>query len=70
MGSLTIQEIRRRQELTDKLKTRNLSGNEAEELRVLLEKAKSQAITAGDALAVLVIAVLIGLVIAYITDKK
>lgn len=69
MGNLTIQEIRRRQELTDKLKARNLPRNEAEELQSLLEKEKIQASSTGDVLAVLAIAVLIGLVIAYLAKE-
>ena len=40
MGNLTIEEIQKRQELTEKLKTKVLTVNEGEELKKLLEKEK------------------------------
>ncbi len=70
MGKLTLEEIQRRQELTEKLKTHVMNVNEAHELKQLLEKEKEQATSLGDIIAILGIAFLIGLVIAYIADNK
>ena len=70
MGNLTIEEIQKRQELTEKLKTKVLTVNEGEELKKLLEKEKVQATSLGDVIAVLGIAFLIVLVIEFLTDKK
>jgi len=70
MGNLTIEEIQKRQELTEKLKTKVLTVNEGEELKKLLEKEKVQATSLGDIIAVLGIAFLIVLVIEFLTDKK
>lgn len=70
MSKLTLEEIQRRQDLTEKLKTHVMSVSEAEELKQLLEKEKEHATSLGDVIAILGIAFLIGLVIAYITDKK
>ncbi|MBI5146784.1 MAG: hypothetical protein HZA84_06140 [Thaumarchaeota archaeon] len=70
MAKLTIEEIQKRQELTEKLKTKVLTVNEGEELKRLLEKEKEQATSLGDIIAVLGIAFLIGLVIAFLADDK
>ena len=40
MNDLTPQEVVRRVELTEKLKTKVLDTNEADELKVILEKEK------------------------------
>jgi len=70
LNDLTPQEVVRRVELTEKLKTKVLGTNEADELKVILEKEKKKATTGGDLLAVLAIAFLIGLVIEYLSDEK
>lgn len=70
MNDLTFHEVRRRVELTEKLKTKVLNPNEADELKSILEKEKKKATTGGDLLTVLAIAFLIGLVLDYLSDEK
>lgn len=70
MGSLTPDQIRRRQELTQKLSNRTLTQYEAEELKQLLEIEKAQATTLGDFLGVLAVGVLLALVLDYLFKDK
>jgi len=69
MANLTPEEQRRRQKLTIKLSTKTLTLSEADELKRILEKEKESATSGGDILAALAVAVLIGLVIAYLSKK-
>ncbi|KAG2479241.1 MAG: hypothetical protein NPMRTH1_50016 [Nitrosopumilales archaeon] len=70
MSDLTPQEVLRRVELTEKLKTKVLNPNEADELNGILEKEKKKASTGGDFLAFLAILFLIGLVADYLSNNK
>ena len=70
MVSLTPEQIKRRQELTQKLRDRTLMQYEAEELRQLLEIERTQASSLGDFLGVLAVVVLIGLVLDYLFRDK
>ena len=70
MVSLNPYEAQRRQELTEKLRTRNLTKIEAQELRNLLEKERDGANTLGDVIAAIAIGFLIALVIAYLADDN
>jgi thiol:disulfide interchange protein len=70
MTNLTPTEAVRRQQLTEKLSMRTLTRAEAEELKGLLEKEKVQATSLGDVIAILGIAFLIGLVIAFLADDR
>ena len=70
MVSLTPEESRRRQELTDKLRMRVLTINEGEELRQLLERERVHATTIGDVVAALAIGFLLALVIDYLTRDR
>ena len=67
MVNLTPEEQYRRKELTEKLETRTLNVQEAEELRQLLEKEKKQATSTGDVVTVIAIAILIGLVVGHLS---
>jgi hypothetical protein len=68
--NLTPEEVERRQELTEKLRTRTLTRSEAEELKILLEKERVQATSLGDVIAIIGIVFLIGLVIAFLADDR
>ena len=70
MNDLTSQEVRRRIELTEKLKTKVLNPTEGDELKNILEKEKKKATSLGDLLAVLAIVFLIGLVVDYLSEEK
>ncbi|GEM_PF-2476884 len=70
MGRITPEQAKRRQELTEKLRMRVLTINEAEELRQLLEMEKNQATSLGDVIGALAVLVLIGLVIDYLSGDK
>lgn len=70
MNELTPQEVRRRVELTEKLKIKVLNPVEADELKNILEKEKKKATSLGDLLTVLAIVFLIGLIVDYLSDKK
>ena len=70
MNDLTPQEVLRRVELTEKLKTKVLDVNEANELNDILEKEKKKASTGGDWFTFLAILFLIGLVASYLSDDK
>ena len=67
---LTPYEIRRRQELTTKMQNYNITIAEAEELKQLLEKERSEAQTGGDIVAVIAIGALILLILAFLSKKK
>jgi len=69
MVNLTPEEIRRKNELQEKLRTRVLSVREADELRVIFEKERQQANTTGNAIAAVGAALLLGLLIAYLADR-
>ncbi|QLH07669.1 hypothetical protein [Nitrosopumilus ureiphilus] len=69
MVNLTPEEIRRKNELQEKLRTRVLSVKEADELRVILEKERQQANITGNAIAAVGAALLLGLLIAYLADR-
>ena len=60
----------RRRILTEKLKTRQMNRNEAEELKKILESEKTTALSLGDALAILGIGFLLALVIDYLTKDS
>ena len=64
MVNLTPEELRRRYELEQKLRTRVLNVNEADELRQILEREKQQADSSGDTGKALGILLLLGLLIA------
>jgi len=66
MVNLTPYEKQRKRELRKKLRTRVLTVNEGNELRVILEKEKTIATSSGDWMAVLGIILLLGLVIAFL----
>ena len=68
--TLTIEQIQRKQDLTQKLETRVLTPPEANELTDLLEQEKKDALSLGDFAKALAVIFLIGLVIAYLTDEN
>ena len=70
MANLNPYEAQRRQELTEKLRNRNLTKTEAQELRNLLERERDGANTLGDVIAAIAIGFLIALVIAYLADDS
>jgi len=70
LNDLTPQEVLRRVELTEKLKTKVLDVNEANELNNILHKEKKKASGGGDLLTFLAILFLIGLVASYLSDDK
>jgi hypothetical protein len=65
---LTPNELRRRAELTSRLDARTITPDEARELRDILEKELEEARAIGNFLAVLAILILLGLVIAILSD--
>jgi len=66
--TLTPQQIQRKQDLTQKLQSKVLNSNEADELKGLLEVEKNEAVSLGDLAKVLGLILLIGLVVAYLKD--
>ncbi len=68
MVSLTPEQIARKNYLLSLFQTRTITRADTEELKKLLEIEKSQATSLGDVLAAFGVAVLIGLVIAYLAD--
>lgn len=68
MNNLTDYERNRKRILEEKLRTRVLNVNEADELRGILEKEKKQADISGDTAKALGILLLIGLLIALFED--
>ena len=69
MVDLTPYERQRKQELQEKLQSRVLTINEANELRGILEKERSLATSSGDWKTALGIILLLGLVYAFLKDK-
>ncbi len=67
---LTPYEIRRRQELTTKMQNYNITMAEAEELKQLLEKERSEAQAGGDLVGLIAIGALILLILAFLSKKK
>ncbi len=66
---LTPYEIRR-QELTTKMQNYTINMAEAEELKQLLEKERSEAQKSGDLVALIAIGALILLILAFLSKKK
>jgi len=69
MVNLTPHEQQRKQELQEKLRTRVLTVNEANELQEILEKERIQATSSGDWRTALGIILLLGLVYAFLRDR-
>lgn len=69
MVNLTPYDKQRKEELQEKLRTRVLTINEGNELRVILEKEKSIATSSGDWATALGIIILLGLLIAFLRDR-
>jgi len=69
MTNLNPYDQQRKQELQEKLRTRVLTVNEANEFRTILEKEKQQATSSGDWKTALGIILLLGLVYAFLKDK-
>jgi len=69
MVNLAPYERKRKQELQEKLRTRVLNVNEANELTDILEKEKRQATSSGDWRTALGIILLLGIVYAFLKDK-
>lgn len=69
MVNLTPYERKRKQEFQEKLRTRVLNVNEANELTDILEKEKRQATSSGDWRTALGIILLLGIVYAFLKDK-
>ncbi|WP_299290351.1 hypothetical protein [Nitrosopumilus sp.] len=67
--ALTPQQKQRKQELTQKLQTRVLNPIEADELKGLLEEEKKEAVSLGDVGKVFGIILLLGLVVAFLSDR-
>jgi len=68
--TLTPQQIQRKNELTQKLQTTVISPPEASELKIILEQEKKDAVSLGDIAKAIGLILLIGLVVAYLTDNK
>ena len=68
--SLTPYEIRRRQELTTKMQNYTITMAEAEELKQLLERERSEAQAGGDLVALIAIGALILLILVFLSKKK
>ena len=69
MNDLTDFEIERKQLLEEKLRTRMLTINEANELTQILEKEKKKADSSGNVGKALGILLLLGLVYAFLKEK-
>ncbi|MGC1931427.1 MAG: hypothetical protein WA667_20840 [Candidatus Nitrosopolaris sp.] len=61
--------IKRRQELTAKLRLGTISHEEAEELRVILQKEQKQAEAANDLIAIFAILGLLALIAIILSEK-
>ncbi len=68
MIQLTRDEIIRREELTLKLSDKTITREEAEELKMILEKEKEKAVSLNDMLALFAIGVLSIAVIGFLTE--
>ena len=67
MNDLNPELIERRKLLTQKLKMHDIDKSEATELKNILEKEKTTALSLGDWIAILGIGLLLALVIDYLT---
>ncbi len=70
INPLSQQEIQRRRQLTRLFSDDRINPAQAQELRDLLEREKSEAAQQGNFLALLAIAFLIGLVVGYIASQQ
>jgi len=70
LTTLTQEQIRRRQDLTEKLSMRTLSRPEADELKTLLEMERAQATTLGDLVGIIAVGLLLGLLLDYILRDR
>jgi hypothetical protein len=68
LTDLTRQEIRRREELTFKLRDKTLSYEEALELQRILEKEREKAISLNDLMALVAIGFFTTALIAFLSD--
>ena len=68
MIQLTRDEIIRREELTLKLSDKTITREEAEELKMILEKEKEKAVSLNDMLALFAIGMLSIAVIGFLTE--
>ena len=66
----TVEEIKTKNELLDKLKNDSLTWDDALELKKILENEKKQATELGDMVVVLGIALLLALVVDYLLSKN
>ncbi len=67
--ALNKNQIKRRKELTEKLNKGTLSLKEAEELKKLLELEKKETDKAGDAMATIIIVLLMFALVAFLRGK-
>jgi hypothetical protein len=70
MTELTREQIRRREELTIKLRDRTITPDEAVELKNILELEKQKAITINDIFAIGAILFLLAAVASFLSDNK
>ena len=68
MIELTAKEINRREELTFKLRDGNITYEEAEELKQILEREKEKAISINDIDALIAIGFFLTAVIGFLSD--
>ncbi|MBV9179463.1 MAG: hypothetical protein JO327_10245 [Nitrososphaeraceae archaeon] len=70
MTPLTTDEINMRNRLIEKFRFTDLTMQEAQDLRKILEKEREQAIQIGDVALVFAVGVLLGTVIDYLYSKR
>jgi hypothetical protein len=67
---VTEDNLERKSELLEKLKQGTINRNEAQELKVILEREREDASRQGNALLVLGIALLLGFLVQYLSEEK
>lgn len=67
---VTEDNLERKSELLEKLKQGTINRNEAQELKMTLEREREDASRQGNALLVLGIALLLGFLVQYLSEEK
>lgn len=67
---LSTQEKKRKSDLLSKFKNKSINMEEAQELKIILEKERQKAVSLGDIVAVIIIGILLAAVISIIFSDE